>query len=118
MKEDTLLTKKVRSTGKNYNYHSNYDNEDSALEIIAAGFGDGFNYIPYKKLKSRLGSIQCYRCIHSVECPKVQLKQNTITNIYSIFRNEEDHYHSETVVPGTSLRYGIDDGTKELIQEY
>ena len=28
MKEDTLLTKKVRSTGKNYNYHSNYDNED------------------------------------------------------------------------------------------
>ena len=98
-------------------YHDN-DNEDSAHEIIAAGFGDGFNYIPYKKLKNRLGSIQWYRCIHSVECPKVQLKRNTITNTYSIVRNEEDHYHSETLVPGTSLRYGIDEGTKELIQEY
>jgi hypothetical protein len=90
---------KKKRTTRTYNYHSQYDNLAAAHDIIMAGFDDGYEWRPYRKVANSTGSTNWYRCVYSAECPRIQLLHNTVTNVVTIHRDEEEHSHP-TVIAG------------------
>ena len=91
------------------NIVTNYDDEVTAHEVIT------------KEKWIACNSIQSCRYNHSLECHKIQLKQNTITNLFSLsLEMGMKHDHSSTTVECfiNSVVYGIDESLKALIQEY
>ncbi len=111
--EKTPLKKEKTRKTRLYTYHSNYNDFDAAHNAIMAGFEDGYKWKAYRQVPSRIGSTHWYRCVYSLECPKIQLRHNTVTDLFTIHIDEEQHGHSNQQTTAN----GIDESSKSFIQE-
>ena len=105
---------KGRSVSKHYEFHSEYNTLEAAQKAILDGFGDGIEWRFYKQTPNTTGSIHWYRCKVSHLCPRLQLKHNSVIELYTIHRNEAEHDHAES----SKAAFGIDTYVKKYIDNY
>ena len=112
---------KKRNKGKNYKFHSDYPDEETARGCIT--HEDGFEgyYWRYHRITSHSrGTTHWYRCVESLSCPMVQMKVDTIEDLTVILVGTDQHEHdtASDSTQDSSSKHGIDPKLKPFIDEY
>ncbi len=107
---------KKRNKGKDYKFHSEHPDEETAVSLITSSAGfEGHCWRLLKTSSNRRGATYWYRCVESLKCPMVQMKVDTIEELVIILWA----LTITTTHPiSTSNKYGIDDQIKPNIDDY
>ena len=95
--DNQATTTKFRSKAISYPYHSHYDSEKEANDLITHidGFLD-FKWKQFRQNTNSRGATRYYKCLKATYCPKLlQLRIDTTTEICTLSVSALDHNHTE-----------------------